>query len=231
MDPLSDDVAAASRAIAVPDGIDMDAEAWAKLGEKAKANRIRKAAWGRFHSENDGSPLHGPYVIDHVLDHEFVEGEKKGCNMRVAGRPGNRCARGKLHPLHHGYPPSYNQMGSGDQLGYQQRKRHWDALFVELLEGCGMPKGIGHLFVEAEIVVPSRVDRDKGNLQFFAEKSLGDALQEGGWLLNDSWRQYDFGRYALGWSPGVSSCRFILLPSWETPGWDRFAVGGQESLL
>jgi hypothetical protein len=37
-----------------------------------------------------------------------------------------------------------------------------------------------------------RRDRDEGNFRFFLEKALGDALQNGGWLKNDTPDQYRF---------------------------------------
>lgn len=220
-----------TRVLEVPAGIEMDAEAWAKLSDRQKQNRIRKAAWARFRAENDGSPLIAPYMFEHRMEHKYVEGLLRGCNHPMADERGGRCGRSDVHPRHHAYPPSYNQMGSGDPRGYQQRKKHWDDLFVMLLEGSGMPKGVGRVMVEATICVPAKRDRDKGNLQFFADKSLGDALQQGGWLLNDSWREYDFGHYGMVWSPGEAWSRFQLFPDWETPGWERFALGGSQGAL
>jgi hypothetical protein len=149
------------------------------------------------------------YEIVHRLDHKFAkrpEG-KKGCAV---------CGRAKTNMDHVGVPKSLNVHGSGaNRFVYQAQKKAWAERLTELLLACGLPRGLGHVHVEGQLCFPDRTRRDQGNYRFMVEKSLGDALKEGGWLPDDDWSHYEFGGLAYRYEAGVSFTRLMLMPSWE----------------
>jgi hypothetical protein len=215
---------------AVPAGIDMEPGEWAKLSETKRRNRIAKARWQAARDEAEAARWQTvePVLLEHRPDHEFVKRAKKNCGYEVDGKV---CNRGPDNPVHRGYPPSFRDVGSGDQFAYQNHKKQWQRVFIDLLEAQHLPRGLGRVLAEGELCVPSRVDRDQGNLRFFTEKCLGDALQEGSWLEKDTWRHYEFGNLVLRYSKDESWLRLTLFCSWETPGWETYTVGGQATLL
>jgi len=146
-----------------------------------------------------------PVTIEHEQDHPFEKQEKRGCA---------RCGRGKLHVDHHGAPPSLNVLGSGNPHIYRTAKENWQELLTRLLTEAELPMPLTHVLAEGEITFPDRrARRDQGNFRFFIEKALGDALDEGGWLPDDSWDFYEFGGLARRYEKGVSRTRLMIFPT------------------
>lgn len=146
-----------------------------------------------------------PVEIVHEMDHPFAKRGARGCAQ---------CGRAKTHMDHIGYPQSIRQFGSGaNHFTYQTIKHAWQERLVELLKSTGLPLGLGHVFVEGEACFPTRVRRDQGNHRFLIEKCLGDALTAGGWLEDDDWSRYEFGRLAYRYEKGRSYTRLMLFPA------------------
>ncbi len=144
-----------------------------------------------------------PVEITHVRDHAFVKRSQRGCG---------ECGKAKTHPDHHGYPPSMNLLGSGNQFAFRAMKQAWQDRLAELLGDAELPTGLDRVVVEGVLTVPDRVRRDQGNHRFMLEKALGDALVEGGWLDDDDWTRYEFGGLSLRYEKGVAAMRLIVFP-------------------
>lgn len=139
------------------------------------------------------------FDLRHVRDHRFVkrgEGGRKSPGCAV-------CRRGKHVMVHVGTPLSLNDNGAAaNSFGYQSAKKHWQERLVELMEEAGIPKPLQHVFAEGQACFPDSRDRDQGNYRFLIEKALGDALVAGGWLADDDWSRYEFGRLHYAYSKG-----------------------------
>jgi len=84
-----------------------------------------------------------------------------------------------------------------------------------MLMGQRMPRPLpGAVFAFAELTVPVKRDRDEGNFRTPLEKALGDALQNGGWLVNDTPEFFRFGQVTFTLKPGVSETKVTL--AWRT---------------
>lgn len=151
-----------------------------------------------------------PVAIEVVRVCQFKKkpGRQRGCA---------RCGRPKKDAAHFGAPPSVNEFvsgsGSGNAMKYANVKGLWQALWIEKLESAGLPKGLRKVLVEGQATFPDRRARDQGNHRFMAEKTLGDALQEGGWLEDDSWDFYEFGGFGYRYEAGVSATRLMIFAS------------------
>lgn len=126
------------------------------------------------------------------------------------------CGEAKTHLEHIGAPPSLNVLGDGNRFIYRALKTAWEALLIERLKESDLPRGLAHVLVEGECTFPDRRRRDQGNHRFMLEKALGDALQQGGWLADDSWEHFEFGGLAAKYVPGVSRTRLLLFPTFST---------------
>lgn len=145
-----------------------------------------------------------PVELLHVRDHAFVKQAKRGCGQ---------CGRAKTHIDHMGAPPSLNVGGSGhNHFAYQNTKKAWQALFLQLLEASGLERPLARVTVEGIVCFPIRRVRDEGNHRFMLEKALGDALVEGGWLANDDWDSYSFGSLQRVHAKGESWTRLTVFP-------------------
>lgn len=151
-----------------------------------------------------------PVMVEHVRLCHFKrrpdeDGHKKlGCA---------RCGRPKADRSHMGQPPSVNPLGSGDMRAYQDQKKRWQSLLIDLLSATDLPRHLAHVLVEGEATFPTRQRRDQGNHRFMLEKALGDALVEGGWLADDDWTRFEFGNLVSSYEKGVSATRLILFPT------------------
>lgn len=157
-----------------------------------------------------------PVMIEHTLDHKFVDGSKKGCNLILAD--GTRCGAAKTAVLHHPYPPSFNDLGSGDRWGYQAQKQKWTEFFEEALNASGLPRGLARVAVEGEWTFPRKPGKggkrgpDQDNYRFPVSKALGDALENGGWLEGDYWLAYQFDGGSYRYEKGVEMLRLTIFP-------------------
>lgn len=126
------------------------------------------------------------------------------------------CNAGKMNRVHLGAPGSLNLGGSGgNHFIYQNTKKTWEALFTELLLEAELPLGLGYVYVDGVMGFPTRGRRDQGNFRYMVEKALGDALHDGGWLPDDDWLHYEFGRLALAYEKGQSWTSLTLYPEWD----------------
>lgn len=122
------------------------------------------------------------------------------------------CGKPKNDVDHLGAPESFNLFASSSWSVYQTAKQRWAAALVPLLEETGLPKGLGHVSVEAVATFPVPAERDQGNFRAIIEKALGDVLEEEGYLPADSWDHYEFGGLQQEVVPGVSRTRLMLFP-------------------
>lgn len=152
-----------------------------------------------------------PVDIRHARDHKFVKEEQRGCGHRMLDDV--RCGKAKDAMLHVGTPQSLNMHGStANAHHYQAIKKHWSARLHELLDWSGLQRGLGYVLVEGQCCFPDRIRRDQGNFRYLLEKALGDVLTEGGWLDDDSWDFYEFGRLRKTYEKGVSWTALTLYP-------------------
>lgn len=94
----------------------------------------------------------------------------------------------------HSTPPSLNAFGSGDRRRYHRMKKALQEDLGNLLMYEKVPRGLRVVTASAVLRFPTRRGRDEGNYRFLIEKALGDALEKGGWLPNDTPEHYTFGR-------------------------------------
>jgi hypothetical protein len=130
------------------------------------------------------------YEIRHVPDHAYSKGPKgaRGCKALIGGVA---CGKARAHPDHH--LPTMNETLTQDWKVYQGALRQWKPYLVERLAACGLPRGLESVLVEGLCCFPTRSRPDQGNHRAFVEKALGDALQEGGYIPEDTWERYEFG--------------------------------------
>lgn len=148
----------------------------------------------------------GPVELEVRAHHPYRSKGKgtRGCAV---------CNGAKLHPDHLGAPPSLNVLGDGNRFVYRALKTAWESLLLERLRDSNLPKGLTHVLVEGECTFPDRRGRDQGNHRFMLEKALGDALQQGGYLPDDTWSFYEFGGLAQRYEHGVSRTRLLIFPT------------------
>jgi hypothetical protein len=152
---------------------------------------------------------------------------KKRANDPETGRKRlgcERCGRAKQAREHLGAPSSFNAFGSGaNQFAWQAQKRQWQEAITDLLREARLPGGLGGVFVEARVCFGDSLSRDQGNFRIVVEKAFGDALVDGGWIVDDDWGRYEFGRFELVRAAGQNWTEFAVFPRWperteELPG-------------
>lgn len=135
-----------------------------------------------------------------------------------AARGCERCGRNKGDFAHYGSPKSYNAIGGGRGTGAAAMvganlKQTWQQIFLMHLRASPLPTGLEAVWVEGEITFPDyREDRDQGNFRVVIEKALGDALQEGGYLVRDDWTRYEFAGLTMKVEPGRSATAVTIFP-------------------
>lgn len=156
----------------------------------------------------------GPAPVDlrHVRDHKFDKGNrKKGCAH--VGPDGFTCGAAKTAMVHVGTPQSLNfTAGRAAQFTYQAMLKAWKERLAQLLEESGLPRPLEHVLAEGQCCFPDRIRRDQGNHRFILEKALGDALVDGGWLEDDDWTRYEFGRLHHAYEKGESWTALTVFP-------------------
>lgn len=150
------------------------------------------------------------YEIEHTRDHEFVKHGRK----RVKREKCVQCDHVYSNIVHHGYPQSLNVGGSGFNIHvFQGMKQAWQRRFFTLMTEAEVPSPLSRVTAEGMIVFPDRIGRDQGNFKFLIEKALGDALQEGGWLVDDEFYpepHYEFGGLVGKYVKDVAQTRIML---------------------
>lgn len=110
-------------------------------------------------------------------------------------------------------PPSLNDVvGQGHWRRYHTVKKRWQLMLLERLADAELPRSLGRVLVEGTVTFPTRAKHDQGNYRFVVEKALGDALQHGGYLPDDSWEFYEFGNLHADYEKGVRRTRLVLFP-------------------
>lgn len=102
-------------------------------------------------------------------------------------------------------PPSLNRVGgSGGWRVFARHKKRWQSEAELWLMVLQIPRPLE--FVEASVVLrfPTRRRRDVGNYQALLDKSIGDALVNGQWLLDDTSDYYRFASLSFDPAPGAS---------------------------
>ena len=100
-------------------------------------------------------------------------------------------------------PPSLNTTGTrGSHWVATRLKKRWQTTLEGLLMGSGLPRSLERVEASAFLRFPVRRVRDEGNYRWLLEKSLGDALVNGGWLVDDSSVRFRFGRVEFEGEPG-----------------------------
>jgi hypothetical protein len=97
-----------------------------------------------------------------------------------------------------GTPPSLNKVGfQSHWTKARKAKRDWEQwLSIALLEQR-VPRGLKRVEATATLRFKVRRRRDEGNHRALLEKALGDVLQAGGWLADDTPDFYRFGQLTL----------------------------------
>lgn len=160
------------------------------------------------------------FDIRHARDHRFV---KRGAGGRKS--PGCEvCRKGKLDMAHVGTPMSLNNNGAAaNSFSYQTSKKKWEGRLTQLLVDAQVPRSLKYVFVEGQMCFADSARRDQGNFRFMVEKALGDALVAGGWLPDDSWEFYEFGRLHYAYEKGTAWTALTLHV--EPGAYDRPNVG------
>lgn len=96
-------------------------------------------------------------------------------------------------------PPSLNRV-AGRRWEWTKAKRRWQTDLGVLLMAERLPRGLQRVEASAVLTFPTNRRRDEGNYRSLLEKSLGDALVEGGWLDDDTPDYFAFNAvtFALG---------------------------------
>lgn len=94
-----------------------------------------------------------------------------------------------------GIPKSLNAVGSrGSHFAFANEKKKWEGMIFIALNQAKVPRGLIYIEATAVLYPPTKHKRDEGNFRMMLEKALGDVLQVGGWLADDSTDQFRFGR-------------------------------------
>lgn len=121
------------------------------------------------------------------------------------------CGKAKGHDDHFGAPPSLNIFGGRDPATYRSLIEQWKSVVLDRLREALPDERFAHVLVEGLATFPKASSgRDQGNHRVLIEKAVGDALEEGGWLVSDSWDHYEFGGLEQRVEPGVSATRLML---------------------
>lgn len=97
-----------------------------------------------------------------------------------------------------GVPKSLNAVGSrGSRFAFHREKKTWEGMCMIALNESKVPRGLARVDATAVLHPPTSHKRDEGNFRTILEKALGDALQLGGHLADDSSDFFSFGRLSF----------------------------------
>lgn len=103
-------------------------------------------------------------------------------------------------------PPSLNQVGArGNPRHFHRVKRQWQKWLELTLMGSSLPRGCEHVSARAVLTFPTSRGRDEGNYRALLEKALGDALQAGRWIENDTPEHYTFPSLTFAQGPAATT--------------------------
>lgn len=126
-------------------------------------------------------------------------------------------------------PPSLNRVGGqGHWRRWYEAKKRWQALLLGQLIAIDLPKDLGAVTASAQLRYPNRRRRDSDNHSALIAKSLGDALQQGGYLEDDTPQHYQFEPVCFAHGPRLGEQTTVLLvqgvqPSLFEGAWEDVA--------
>lgn len=92
-------------------------------------------------------------------------------------------------------PPSVNSSSGFGSSNWQKRwreKSEWEGLLGMLFLQAKLPRNLERIEIAVKLRFPSKRKRDAGNYGPFLDKCMGDALQKGGWISDDTPDVYEF---------------------------------------
>ena len=122
-----------------------------------------------------------------------------------------RCGKARLHRDHLGTPPSLNALVSSNVHALRAQKDAWQRALPSELRASDLGP-TDRVMAEGECCFGTQQRRDGGNHRVLLEKALGDALTEGGYLVDDDWNRYEFGRRTPTYKTGEAWTRAMLFP-------------------
>lgn len=132
------------------------------------------------------------------------------------------CGRAKGDDAHFGAAPSMNVFASRDPSVYRSLIETWKSVIGDRLREALPAVTFESVLVEGEVTFPKAAKRDQGNHRTLLEKATGDALEAGGWILDDTWDRFSFGNLEQRVEEGKSRTRLILFPRLEKTTEDRY---------
>jgi hypothetical protein len=109
-----------------------------------------------------------------------------------------------------GTPKSKNQLDHAHWNAVRKEKQTWEGHCMVALLHARVPKKLRKVRATAELRFPTSRRRDEGNFRSMLEKALGDALQVGGWLEDDTPEHFTFGELTFAAESGVALTRVTL---------------------
>lgn len=116
-------------------------------------------------------------------------------------------------------PPSMNTSASGYRGNPHKAarvKKTWEGVLMVMLLQGKVPKDMTWCQVSCELRFPQKRTRDEGNFRMLIEKALGDALQQGGYLVDDDPAHYRFTE--LSFDPERGPKQMTLRLTYELAG-------------
>lgn len=108
-------------------------------------------------------------------------------------------------------PPSMNTYSHAHWRKFHSIKKTWQAIFAEELMVLRREIGrAGSVHATASLRFPQRRRRDEGNYRAALEKALGDALVQGGFLVDDTPEYFTFGAVTFEEEKGANQTTVIL---------------------
>lgn len=127
-----------------------------------------------------------------------------------------------------GCPPSYNSYQRAHWRKQHRLKQQWQSILEGLLMVSGLsrisPDYKRRITATAELRFPTRVRRDEGNYRTPIEKALGDALQNGCWLPDDTPEFFSMGGVTFSPERGAHHMTICLVVT------DTLTVDGEPAL-
>lgn len=111
-----------------------------------------------------------------------------------------------------------NRVGTrGSRFAVNRAKKDLQEQITWELVAAGVPRGLSHVSVRAELRFPRRAARrDPGNFGWLLDKALGDALAPHDqdaphrWLPDDTSEFYEYGPTVIESEPGPARSRLVL---------------------
>lgn len=115
-------------------------------------------------------------------------------------------------------PKSINKVGArGSWRAVHMQKKRWQTIMERHLMIAKIPRPLPRpLEVSASLKFPTLHRRDEGNYRAPLEKALGDALVNGGWMLDDTPEWWTFRRVYFDNERGPNTTLLIL--DWSDNG-------------